>query len=187
MICLPASTESLTTLGKLGACRLNNTTGRCSASSSSTSSGKRLPASTNPLDRRSQPLGVGSLELRIFLRVAEDEGVAGRPGLRLGTADRPKLRGFVMSATSRASIGMPPVSEGRYHPVVPVAQSHRDALHVPACRRADPVGVSQGTRGCRHGDPGFVGHILQGDRSPFAAIASGSSSEFILVCLSCTG
>ena len=31
--------------------------------------------------------------------------------------------------------------KGRRHPVVPVAQSHRDALHVVACRRADPVRV----------------------------------------------
>ena len=97
-----------------------------------------------PLDRGHQPLGMGLLELRILLRVAEDQGVAGRPGLRLGAPDDVEVAGIGDVGHEQGEHGHAARFRERCRPVVLVAQPHRDALHVLAGRRADPVRVSQG-------------------------------------------
>ena len=142
MICLPASTESVMTLGKSAVWRFSRTTGRCSASSTRSSSGRRLRPAQN-LRPQSQAVRHGPSRIRTFLRIAEDEGVAGRPGLRLGTADKAEIAGIGDVGHQQGEHGRTAGLESRRHPVVPVAQSHRDGLHVVACRRADPVRVGR--------------------------------------------
>ena len=162
-ICRLPSAESVTTLGSPSTSRLNSTTGRRPAAPAARL-GQPAGGEHEPVHRRAQPVQVGGLQLGAALGVAEDQGVAGRPGLRLGPADQSEVVrvgdvGDQQGQHPRAARG-----QRLGDPVGPVAQPARDRLHVLAGARADPVRVGQRTGHRGHRDAGLAGDVVQRHR-----------------------
>jgi hypothetical protein len=116
------------------------------------------------LNRGLQPLGVRLLKLRALLGVAEDEGVAGRPGLGLGPSDDAEVARVGYVGHQQGEHGHPARVPDRGRPVVLVAQPRRHGLHVLPGGRADPVRIGQRPRSRGYGDSGVSRDVLQGHR-----------------------